>query len=201
MQFDRYAQVRNGRGFDILPFAEIPKKNTDRYEIYKRGVTRLDKVSYEYYGTADFAWLILQANPQYGSMEFDIPDTVFEVGDRAFMRCMALEKLTIPVSVKTWGNFVTYFCKNLSTFIYEGTKDQYLAIKCYPPLEKGEEQRVVNPNESLSMYLSIIATEVKCSDGSFDIKQILEDNGFMDAGNLNPDAGKTEDEGGEENVE
>ena len=76
MQFDRYAQVRNGRGFDILPFAEIPKKNTDRYEIYKRGVTRLDKVSYEYYGTADFAWLILQANPQYGSMEFDIPDGV-----------------------------------------------------------------------------------------------------------------------------
>ena len=129
--------------------------------------------------------------------EFDIPYTVVKVGDRAFMRCMALEKLTIPVSVKTWGNFVTYFCKNLSTFVYEGTREQYEAIKCYPPLEKGEEQRVVNPNESLSMYLSIIATEVKCSDGSFDIKQILEDNGFMDAGNLNPDAGKTEDDGGD----
>ena len=132
--------------------------------------------------------------------KFDIPDTVVTVGNRAFMRCSALEELTIPVSVKTWGNFVTYFCKNLSTFVYEGTREQYEAIKCYPPLEKGEtEQRVVNPNESLSMYLSISATEVKCSDGSFDIKKILEENGFMDSENLNPDAGKTEEEG-EENA-
>ena len=38
--------------------------------------TRLDLISYDYYGSADYAWLILQANPQYGSMEFSIPDGV-----------------------------------------------------------------------------------------------------------------------------
>ena len=74
MAFDRYAQVRNGDGFDLLPFAEIPVKRTDRYEKYIKGVTRLDLVSYKYYGSCDYAWLILQANPQYGSLEFNIPD-------------------------------------------------------------------------------------------------------------------------------
>ncbi|MBE6593643.1 MAG: leucine-rich repeat domain-containing protein [Ruminococcaceae bacterium] len=128
-------------------------------------------------------------------MSFDIPDTVTSVGDRAFMRCMALEKITIPVSVETWGNFVTYFCKNLSSFVYEGTRAQYEAIKCYPPLSYEEDgsPKVVTPNQSLSMYLSIKATHVECTDGTFDIKQIMEDNGFMDSENLNPDAGKTEE--------
>lgn len=76
MAFDRYTQVRNGNSFDMLPFGEIPQKNSDRYEIYKKGLTRLDKVSYDYYGSSDYAWLIMQANPQYGSLEFNIPDGV-----------------------------------------------------------------------------------------------------------------------------
>jgi hypothetical protein len=65
---------RKDINISTIPFGEIPKKNTDRIEIYKRGETRLDLVSYDYYGTSDFAWLILQANPQYGSLEFNIPD-------------------------------------------------------------------------------------------------------------------------------
>ena len=76
MSFDRYSQFRNGNEIKIVPFAEIPVKNTDRYELYKKGDTRLDLISYDYYGSADYAWLILQANPQYGSMEFSIPDGV-----------------------------------------------------------------------------------------------------------------------------
>lgn len=74
MKFDRYSQFRNGNEIRIVPFAEIPIKSSDRYEIYRRGQTRLDQISYEYYGSSDFAWLILQANPKYGSMEFSIPD-------------------------------------------------------------------------------------------------------------------------------
>ena len=31
-------------------------------------------MSYEYYKDSGYAWLIMQANPQYGSMEFEIPD-------------------------------------------------------------------------------------------------------------------------------
>ena len=37
---------------------------------------RLDSLSYKYYGDANFGWLLMMANPQYGSMEFDIPDRV-----------------------------------------------------------------------------------------------------------------------------
>jgi hypothetical protein len=34
----------------------------------------LDKISQDYYSTPVFGWLILQANPLLGSVEFEIPD-------------------------------------------------------------------------------------------------------------------------------
>lgn len=37
---------------------------------------KMDTLSYKYYGDANYGWLIMQANPQYGSMEFSIPDGV-----------------------------------------------------------------------------------------------------------------------------
>ena len=74
MSYDRYSSFRKGGTIEIVPFVEVPKNGSDMYEIYKKGETRLDKVSYEYYGSPDYAWLILQANPQYGSMEYSIPD-------------------------------------------------------------------------------------------------------------------------------
>lgn len=74
MSFDRYSQFRKGGTVEIVPFGEIPVKNTDRYEVYRKGQTRLDLLSYQYYNSADYAWLIMQANPQYGSMEYAIPD-------------------------------------------------------------------------------------------------------------------------------
>ena len=64
----------------------------------------------------------------------------------------------------------------------------------YAPLEKGEEQRIVSPNESLSMYLSITATHVKCSNGEIDIKALMDDHGFKDAANLDPGSSKDEEE-------
>jgi hypothetical protein len=74
MSFDRYSKFRVGNNIEIVPFVEISKSSTDMYETYKKGVTRLDKLSYEYYGNSDYAWLIMQANPQYGSLEYNIPD-------------------------------------------------------------------------------------------------------------------------------
>lgn len=74
MAFDRYSQVRNGNEIGLVPFVEIPVKSTDRHETYRKGLTRLDQLSYQYYDSSDYAWLIMQANPQYGSMEFAIPD-------------------------------------------------------------------------------------------------------------------------------
>lgn len=72
--YDRYSAFRQGNEIGLVPFVEIPAKSTDRYEIYRKGQTRLDQLSYQYYDDPNYAWLIMQANPQYGSMEFAIPD-------------------------------------------------------------------------------------------------------------------------------
>lgn len=74
MSYDRYSKFRNNGMISKVPFVSIPIKNTDYYETYNRGVTRLDLLSYNYYGDPNYDWLIMQANPQYGSMEFNIPD-------------------------------------------------------------------------------------------------------------------------------
>jgi hypothetical protein len=76
MSFNRYSQFKGLNGQFIVPFAEIPIERNDRYEKYVKGKTRMDLLSFEYYNSADYGWLILQANPQYGSLEFNIPDGV-----------------------------------------------------------------------------------------------------------------------------
>jgi len=73
-KFDRYSKFRDMGTNYIVPFCEIPIATTDRYVTYKKGKSRLDVISFDIYGSADYDWLILQANPEYGSMEFDIPD-------------------------------------------------------------------------------------------------------------------------------
>jgi hypothetical protein len=74
--FDRYSPFRDGNDIKIVPFGEIPEKNTDIKIIFEKGKQRLDQISSQYYNNPDYAWLIMQANPQYGSMEFNIPDGV-----------------------------------------------------------------------------------------------------------------------------
>ena len=58
----------------LVPFIKIPNKNTDYYEYYELGKTRLDLLSYKYYNDPNYDWLIMQANPEYGSLEFNIPN-------------------------------------------------------------------------------------------------------------------------------
>lgn len=74
MAYDRYKFYRNNGGVSIPKYVEIPKKNSDFFEIYQRGITRLDILSYDYYGDPNYDWLILSANPELGSMEFEIPN-------------------------------------------------------------------------------------------------------------------------------
>lgn len=76
MSYDRYNRFRMNGNIKFPPFIAIRKKNSDIYEQYKRGKTRLDILSHKYYGDSDYAWLILQANPEYGMLEFLIPDNV-----------------------------------------------------------------------------------------------------------------------------
>jgi hypothetical protein len=72
--YDRYAKFRNNGQVSMVPFIPIPVRDTDYYESFILGKTRLDILSYNYYGNPDYGWLILQANPQYGANEFSIPD-------------------------------------------------------------------------------------------------------------------------------
>lgn len=74
--FDRYAQFRNGNEIGIVKYGNVPEKDSDKFIVYEKGVTRLDQVSYQFYGSSNYAWLILQANAKYGSLEFRIPDGV-----------------------------------------------------------------------------------------------------------------------------
>jgi hypothetical protein len=53
---------------------QVPQKTTDKAYIYKVAMSRLDRVSQEYYNSPYFSWLILQANPQFGGLEDDIYD-------------------------------------------------------------------------------------------------------------------------------
>jgi len=58
----------------VVPFVNVPSKPSDKRGIYKVGQSRLDKISQQYYGAPYFGWLILQANPQFGGLEWNIPD-------------------------------------------------------------------------------------------------------------------------------
>lgn len=69
--YNRYSSFNVNGTVKIVPFIKIPKKSTDFYDEYYN--TRLDLLSYKYYGDANFGWLILQANPEYGSLEYNIP--------------------------------------------------------------------------------------------------------------------------------
>lgn len=74
MAFNRYQNFIQNGTMEIVPFIPIPKKNTDYYTYYELGKTRLDILSYEYYNNPNYGWLILQANPEYNSLEFNIPN-------------------------------------------------------------------------------------------------------------------------------
>ena len=73
MSYDRYVKFRHNGKIDFVPNIVIPEKSSDYYDRYYRGMTRLDNLSYKYYGDANYDWLILAANPEYGSLEYLIP--------------------------------------------------------------------------------------------------------------------------------
>jgi hypothetical protein len=74
--FDRYSSFRSNGKIGMVPYVDIRKKSTDKYIKYIKNSTRLDKISYEYYENPDYGWLIMQSNPEYGSIENFIPDGV-----------------------------------------------------------------------------------------------------------------------------
>lgn len=73
-KYSRYDRFIDDGTMKLVPFIKIPKKNTDKYTYYETNVSRLDLISYKYYGDPNYGWLILQANPELGSYEFAIPN-------------------------------------------------------------------------------------------------------------------------------
>jgi hypothetical protein len=72
--YDRYKLFRFNSEIEPMPGIIVPASSSDKTVVYKKGQSRLDKISNDYYNNAYSGWLIMQANPQFGGLEFNIPD-------------------------------------------------------------------------------------------------------------------------------
>lgn len=72
--YNRYEHYTQDGKCKLVPFVEIEQDSTDLIIKYEKDKMRMDMLSYKYYGDANYEWLIMQANPAYGSLEFNIPD-------------------------------------------------------------------------------------------------------------------------------
>ena len=73
--YDRYKSFRKD-GFvePPVPLIKIPQASTDIIVSFNSFTMRMDTLSYKYYGDANYAWLILNANPSISSYEYQILD-------------------------------------------------------------------------------------------------------------------------------
>lgn len=74
MSYNRYSDFTVDGIIKPIPFIKLTEKTSDKHEIYRKGVTRFDNLSNKYYKDSNYGWLILQANPEFGSLEFNIED-------------------------------------------------------------------------------------------------------------------------------
>ena len=72
--FDRYSSFKLNGSTVTIPFLPIEEKPSDKDVIYTLGKDRTDKLSQRFYGNPYCGWLIMMANPQYGGLEFLIPN-------------------------------------------------------------------------------------------------------------------------------
>lgn len=72
--FNRYKFFLYNGEQNVVPYVKINNKSTDKRYIYKVAQSRLDRISQQFYQTPYFGWLILQANPDFGGLEANIPD-------------------------------------------------------------------------------------------------------------------------------
>lgn len=72
--YDRYGGFRVDSNVKPIPGIILPQSGNDKTTVYRQGVSRLDKLSNLYYNNPYSGWLIMLANPEYGGLEFNIPD-------------------------------------------------------------------------------------------------------------------------------
>lgn len=71
--YSRYKSFVTDSGkINIVPFIKIPNMSSDKYTFWDKMNSRMDLISYQYYGNPNYGWLILQANPQLPSLEYMI---------------------------------------------------------------------------------------------------------------------------------
>lgn len=74
MAYNRNSEfVENGKN-KFAPYINLPIKTSDKIDVYKKGFTRFDILSNKYYKNPNYGWLIHLANPDLGSLEFNIPN-------------------------------------------------------------------------------------------------------------------------------
>jgi len=74
LDYNRYSILKNSNGtVEPMPYISLPINNSDKYELWVDGISRMDKLSLKYYGSPFFDFIILYGNIMYLS-EFDIPD-------------------------------------------------------------------------------------------------------------------------------
>jgi hypothetical protein len=71
---DRYEEFRFNDNMKPIPGLFLTQTSGDKTVLFKLGETRLDKLSNTYYNSPYYGWLIMSANPQFGGLEFLIPD-------------------------------------------------------------------------------------------------------------------------------
>lgn len=71
-KYDRYASFRREGDVDPVTIVKIDFSQSDIFVTYDRRYHRFDTLSYRYYNDPNYGWLILQANPDKGSLEFNI---------------------------------------------------------------------------------------------------------------------------------
>lgn len=93
----------------------------------------------------------------YGCRELTsvtISNSVIDIGSHAFYGCESLTSLAIPNSVMKIGNGAFYACESLKTILFDGTIEQWQAIK----------------QGSASGHAFRSATIIKCTDGEIKLK-------------------------------
>jgi hypothetical protein len=73
--FDRYNKFRSDAEMKPIPGITILESFSDKFAVYKQTTSRLDKLSNSYYNNPYSGWLIMLANPEFGGLEFNIPDS------------------------------------------------------------------------------------------------------------------------------
>lgn len=72
--YNRYKLLRKNNVNYPMPMVDIPISPYDKRVVYKKGITRFDILSQEYYENPLHGFLIMCANKHIVGMEFDIED-------------------------------------------------------------------------------------------------------------------------------